>query len=187
MDAATRILLTLDSYLTGHSEVRLMGGAALILAYGMRRSTEDVDLLQDQAEVEFLAEECNLGPALEATNADLEHLGLYISHIWGPEQEILTPEWREHCREVPLPSAKHLRLLALGPLDLIVSKLCRADTLDLADIRHVIECCDLTGDDVRDAMRRATVPADLAPGYPGACRAVEALLETIGRGIATNR
>ncbi len=150
MDAATRILLTLDRYLSGPAEER------------------------------------NLGPALESTNADLEHLGLYISHIWGPEQEILTPEWRENCREVSLSSARYLRLLALGPLDLIVSKLCRADALDLADIRHVIEHCDLSGEEVRAAMRRASVLPHLAPGYPDACRAVEDLLVALGRGTATD-
>ena len=61
MDPATRILLTLDSHLSQRAEIRLMGGAAMILAYGRRRMTEDVDLLQDQAELEFLAEERDFG------------------------------------------------------------------------------------------------------------------------------
>lgn len=69
MDPATRILLTLDRHLSADAEIRLMGGAAMILAYGMPRSTEDVDLLQDDDELRFLAEERDFGPALGCRTA----------------------------------------------------------------------------------------------------------------------
>lgn len=176
MDPATRILLTLDGHLSDSVDIRLMGGAAMILAYGMRRSTEDVDLLQDDDELAFLAEERDFGPALEATNADLAAVGLYLSHIWGPEQEILTPSWRTNCRSVAIPGLQHLRVSALGPLDLIVSKLCRADALDLADIDWVIGAEQLSGSDVRVAMRDALVPEHFIDGYAAACQSVERLL-----------
>ncbi len=153
-----------------------MGGAAMILAYGMRRSTEDVDLLQDDDELRFLAEQRDFGFALEAANRDLEGTGLYLSHIWGPEQEILTPGWRAGCRAVALPGARHLVVTALGPLDLLVSKLCRADAPDLQDISWLVEAERLTPDEVRGAMRRATVPADFAADYPSACASVEKIL-----------
>lgn len=180
MDPATRILLTLDSHLSRPSDIRLMGGAAMILAYGMRRSTEDVDLLQDSDELLFLAENCDFGPALEATNADLAATGLYLSHIWGPEQEILTPEWRANCRPVVVPGLVHLRVTALGPLDLITSKLCRADAPDLADIEWVIDHERLSGAVVREAMRDALVPEQFLDGHVEACQRVEAILTRRG-------
>ena len=181
MDPATRILLTLDRHVSGPCEVRLMGGAAMILAYGMGRSTEDVDLLQDDDELVFLAEERDFGPALEATNAALEREGLYLSHIWGPEQEILTPEWRSACRRVAVAGLARLTVSALGPIDLILSKLCRADAPDLADIAWLIEREALDADRLRDAMRRAVVPAHFRSFYPEACASVEALLDTRDR------
>ena len=180
MDPATRILLTLDSHLSAEAEIRLMGGAAMILAYGMRRSTEDVDLLQDDDELAFLAEERDFGAALEGTNADLAKSGLYLSHIWGPEQEILTPNWRSACRAVAVPGVVHLRVSALGPLDLLVSKLCRADAPDLADIDWLIAGERLDGAAVRAAMRQALVPEHFLDFYGEACARVESILAARG-------
>jgi hypothetical protein len=99
---ARLILETLDKHLAGPAHVRLIGGAALILAYGRGRTTEGADLLLDDSEVQALIEQANFGEALERTNAELEPLGLYLTHTWGPEQQILTPRWREDCRPVPL-------------------------------------------------------------------------------------
>ncbi|MDP1827942.1 MAG: hypothetical protein Q8L48_32005 [Archangium sp.] len=48
---AELILQALDRHLEGPGTIRLLGGAALILGYGLDRATEDVDLLQDDAEV----------------------------------------------------------------------------------------------------------------------------------------
>ena len=49
--AVELILHTLDGFLTGPARIRLLGGAALILGYGMLRSTEDADLLEDDGEL----------------------------------------------------------------------------------------------------------------------------------------
>lgn len=52
MEPARRILTVLDRHLSGPADIRLLGGAALILGYGRGRSTEDVDLVPaDFAEV----------------------------------------------------------------------------------------------------------------------------------------
>lgn len=174
-NAAELILRTLDRHLTGPAEIRLMGGAALILAYGIDRTTEDADLLQDDRECELLVERAGFGDALEATNRELEPLGLYVSHIWGPEQQILTPAWRDRCRPVDL-QLPNLRATALGPLDLIVSKLCRADDEDLADIRFLVEHERLDAEEVRRAMREAMVPEVFRDGYPEACARAETIL-----------
>lgn len=164
----------LDAHLAGPGEIRLMGGAALILGYGMPRSTEDADLLMETAELEALVEEADLGEALEATNAELAAAGLYISHIWGPEQQILTPEWRNGCRPIALdPPLVRLRLTVLGPLDLVLSKLCRADDGDLADIRWLVARESLAPEAIRDAMARATVPPEFRAVYGEAVARVE--------------
>ncbi|MDQ3262276.1 MAG: hypothetical protein M3Y59_01250 [Myxococcota bacterium] len=170
------ILQTLDRHLTAPGEIRLLGGAALILAYGMDRSTEDADLLLDDPETELLIEESGFAEAVEATNQELADRGLYLTHIWGPEQQILTPEWRESCRRVESIPLARLRVTALGPLDLILSKLCRADDLDLADISHLIRHERLAPEVVREAMQRAVVPEIFSEVYPESRRKVEALL-----------
>ncbi|MFZ5471032.1 MAG: DUF6036 family nucleotidyltransferase [Myxococcota bacterium] len=171
------ILRTLDRHLRGPAQIRLMGGAALILAYGMDRTTEDADLLEDDRECELLIEQSGFSEALEAANAELAPRGLYVSHIWGPEQQILTPTWRTNCRPVPGLDFRHLRVTSLGPLDLIVSKLARADALDLEDVRHLIKHERLSSEAVRTAMDEAVVPKIYTEVFPASRARVEAMLE----------
>jgi hypothetical protein len=177
---AELIVRTLDRHLAGPAEMRLMGGAALVLAYGMDRATEDAaDFLMDQAELEAIAESADLGAALEATNLELEPLGLYVSHLWGPEQQILTPEWRTQCRRVVVdPPLAKLSLTALGPLDLVLSKLCRADQGDLDDIRWVVTRERLTADAFRGGVERALVPEAFKDVLPANAKRVLALFSS---------
>jgi hypothetical protein len=174
---AALILIALDRHLRVPADIRLMGGAAMALAYGLERPTEDADLLADEAELAVLAEHCDFGAALEAANAELEPRGLYLSHIWGPEQQILTPGWRAACRPIhPGLGLHNLRASALGPLDLIVSKLCRADDLDLADMAWLLDREALTAETVREAVAQALVPEAFADVFPENAAKLEALL-----------
>ncbi|MBI3180713.1 MAG: hypothetical protein HYZ28_01075 [Myxococcales bacterium] len=175
-EGAARILRTLDRHLTAPASIRLLGGAALVLGYRMQRSTEDADLLLDDAEARFLAEERDFGAALETTNEELQADGLYISHLWGPEQQVLTPSWRQGCRRVDLPGLRFLSVEVLGPLDLIASKLCRADEGDLEDIRYLMKVERLASKDVREALAAAIVPPEFAEVYPENRAKVERLL-----------
>jgi hypothetical protein len=177
VNPAEHIVRSLDRNLSGPAEVRLMGGAALILGYGMPRATEDADLLMETGELVLIVEKAGFSEALEATNRALEPDGLYVAHIWGPEQQILTPSWRERCRVVHLdPPLERLRLAVLGPVDLIVSKLCRADDGDLEDIRWLIEHEALSPISVRAAMQEALVPEAFRDVYPASVALVERLL-----------
>lgn len=176
MNPALEILQALDRHLRAPGAVRLLGGAALILGYGLRRMTDDADLLLDEAEVDLLIEQCEFGEALAATNAELEPKGLYVTHIWGPEQQILSPDWRAACRRVDVPGLAKLEVSVLGPIDLLLSKLCRADEGDLADIRHLLAVERLAPEAVRRALSTAVVPAEFAAIYPVSCAKVEALL-----------
>lgn len=172
---ARLILETLDSHLTGPGHIRLLGGAALILGYGRQRSTEDADLLLDDHEVTGLIDESGFSEALDATNRELEPLGLYLTHIWGPEQQILTPTWRENCRQLDLGLPK-LTASVLGPIDLICSKLARADDLDLEDVVWVASCERLTTEAIMAAARAALVPEVLEATWADALPRLEAAL-----------
>lgn len=107
---------------------------------------------------------------MEATNRELGPKGLYLTHIWGPEQQILTPQWRDACRPVVGLPLQHLTVTTLGPLDLIVSKLCRADDLDLISHER------LSAEAVREAVRQAVVPEVFAEVFPLGRAKLEALL-----------
>ena len=177
---AALILRTLEQHLEGPAHVRLFGGAAVILGYGATRATEDADLLQDDSEVQLMIEQANIGEALAKTNKELEPRGLYISHVWGPEQQILGPRWREDCRPVPAFSGR-LRLSVLGPMDLIVSKLARLDDVDIEDARYLIATECLTVESIRAALELAIVPAPLAEIFKETRPRLEALLASLSK------
>ena len=170
------ILRTLDRHLTGAGVIRLLGGAALILGYGRARATEDADLLLDDAECQALIDGAGFSEAVELTNRELEPRGLYLTHIWGPEQQILTPTWRAECRPIALDGLTRLGVTTLGPLDLITSKLARADDDDLEDIEWLIQHEGLSAERVRAAVSSATVPAPLAEVFPASRERLRLLL-----------
>lgn len=159
MNPAERIMITLGRHLEGPAHIRLMGGGALILGYGMPRTTEDADLLLEDGELEALIQDANIGAAIEATNAELESEGLYLTHLWGPEQQILTPEWKTSCRSVERDwGTPLLSVSVLGPVDLVLSKLCRYDEGDRQDVDFLVRSQGLRLEQIEVALRRATVP-----------------------------
>ena len=182
---AVLIARTLDAHLSGPAEVRVMGGAALVLGYGLERGTEDIDLIMEDDEIQVLIDGAGFSEALEATNRELEPLGLYLSHIWGPEQQILSPRWREQCRRVEtLPQLRYLQVTTLGPLDLFLSKLCRADAGDLDDLDWLVETEGLGRTDLRSAMEHAVVPASFRDTW---VTSVERVLSRYGLAPVTER
>ena len=178
MNPAERILSVLAKHLQGPAEIRLLGGAALTLGYGMPRSTEDVDLLLDDDELECLVRLADFGEALDAANRELQPEGLYLTHIWGPEHQILGPQWREHCHGgQPGFRQGALSVTVLGPMDLVLSKLCRADEGDIADIRFLIATQGLTRAQMEAAVAAANVPDVFTDVFAESSRRLLALPE----------
>ena len=172
---AELILQTLDRHLRGPGKIRLLGGAALTVGYGLTRATEDVDLLQDDAEVQALIDSADFGVALDAANAELEPRGLYLTHIWGPEQLLLAAGWRARCRLISLPSLARLRLEALGPADLVISKLARADDGDLRDMEFLLST-HTTVTEVELLLQTVQVPDVFSESWPRSQAALARLL-----------
>jgi hypothetical protein len=170
------ILRTLERHLTGPGEVRLFGGAALVLGYGRNRTTDDADLLLDDRECQALIDEAGFSEAIEATNTELEPRGLYITHVFGPEQQVLSPGWREACRPIALAGLSRLRISCLGPVDLALTKMGRADDEDLADIDFLVGTHQVDGAQLRRAIGSAVVPPEYAELFDAAKPKVLALL-----------
>jgi hypothetical protein len=174
------ILRTLDRHLTGPGEIRLFGGAALVLGYGRNRTTEDADLLMDDRECHALIEDAGFGEAIEAVNAELEPQGLYLSHIFGPEQQVLSPSWRASCRAIALPGLRLLSVTCLGPVDLVLTKMGRGDDEDFADVRFLFESRAVDAAAVRHALAEAIVPAEYAELFASARPKLTHLLDQFG-------
>ena len=119
----------------------------------------------DDEECALLVDTAGFGNAVDRTNAELEPLGLYLTHIWGPEQQVLAPGWRERCRALPMQGLSHLRLSVLGPLDIIVSKIARADEIDPQDILWLVLHERLSAGQVWAEIDKATVPDILVDAF----------------------
>ena len=170
------ILRTLDRHLTAPGEVRLFGGAAFVLGYGRDRTTDDADLLLDDRECQTLIDIAGFGEAIEATNQELEPRGLYLTHVFGPEQQVLSPEWRAACRLIVLPELKKLTVSCLGPVDLALTKMGRADDADLADVEFLLTTRQLDPEALKRAIEVAIVPPEYADLFAAAKPKVLALL-----------
>lgn len=171
------ILQTLDKHLTAPGKVRLFGGAAFILGYGRQRFTEDADLLLDDAECRALIDGSGFSEAVDATNAELSPRGLYVSHIFGPEQEVLSAGWRQRCRRVALEGLSRLEVEVLGPEDLVLTKLGRGDEGDFDDVRFLLGSKHVDRALLREALATAQVPPELAELFAVASAKLVALLD----------
>ncbi|MBL8923722.1 MAG: hypothetical protein JNJ54_33010 [Myxococcaceae bacterium] len=154
------ILKTLDGFMTGPGVVRLFGGAAFILGYGRDRTTEDADLLLDDRECLALVEGAGFAEAVEATNRVLEPRGLYLAHVFGPEQQVLAPGWRPRCRPLSIDGLSRLRVEVLAPEDLALTKLGRFDAADEDDVRFLLESRQLDPARWRHSIDEAIVPPE---------------------------
>lgn len=170
------ILQTLDRHMTGPGVIRLFGGAAFILGFGRRRTTEDADLLLDDRECQALIDDSGFAEAVEATNLELEPQGLYLAHVFGPEQQVLAPGWRERCFRLELTGLTRLQVLSLSAVDLALTKLGRGDDADFEDVIFLLETGAVQGDDFRDAIARAVVPPEYAELFAAAKPKALALL-----------
>ena len=169
MNTAGQIASILDKHLTKETTIIVYGAAALMLdpAYAPQmeqRRTNDVDIILPKHMEIQVDEDMDFWNAIESANKELQPKGLYITHIFPEAEVALTPEWREHLVALELPYARKLKVLRPRVLDLIISKMGRADAADLKDIRQMYQAewrasgRKITIAEVESAMTRAHVP-----------------------------
>jgi hypothetical protein len=113
-------------------EVRLdcMGGFVVTLVYGFSRPTADVDVLEiapREAAKRMLAVGIQGGPLHKKYKIYLDPVG--VAHV--PEN------YEDRLTEIFAGTFKHLRLCALDPYDLALSKLERNIQRDRDDVKHL--------------------------------------------------
>jgi len=95
--------------------------------------------------------------AQQRTNAELEPEGLYLTHLFRELEVILTPDWLKGRVRIAH-SFQRLTVFRPSTLDLILTKMARADENDLADIRFLLQQETLKVEQLRAAFQRARVP-----------------------------
>lgn len=120
--------------LDGKIPFYVFGGAAVVVAYGAPRATVDIDVLVDDRGIREKLEAW----AGRDTEIALRH-GIYFQAASVFMMPIEDPDWKERCVEILRGRLEHLRVMALGKEDLVLSKLGRYSDRDRADIQFLAE------------------------------------------------
>lgn len=164
-DNPSLILHTLDARLDHAVELTLIGKSALWLgfddvpkSYGV---TQDVDTVVPAQQSEQMNDDLAFWDALTAANGELQHLGIYLTHIFEEWQIIMRREWLAHRVPILRPALKHLRLFRPATLDLILSKMMRGDDPQHMDeIRWMVAHEGISAHELEMAFATAHVPDD---------------------------
>jgi hypothetical protein len=118
-DELRRFLRAVDEHLDGEAHLRVIGGGAAALGYGVPVTTSDIDTFESQPGVE------RIGPALARA---AEVTGLHV-----PVREAAVADaplnYEDRLRPV-LTELGHLRVSVLDPHDLALSKMVRGEEND---------------------------------------------------------
>ncbi|OYW31538.1 MAG: hypothetical protein B7Z47_00785 [Chthoniobacter sp. 12-60-6] len=164
-DNPSLILQTLDARLDHAVELTLIGKSALWLGFGnvpvAYSVTQDVDTVVPAQQSEQMNDDLAFWDALTAANAELQPLGIYLTHIFEEWQIIMRREWLIHRVPIQRPALTHLRLFRPATLDLILSKMMRGDDPQHMDeISWMIGLENISTLDLETAFSSAHVPED---------------------------
>ena len=132
-------------------DLYLGGGAAVLLAYGGRQATVDVDAIGSPEET--------LGELRRAAgrNSDIHRVTRYYLDLVPEGMFPHALGWRARSRLVDIPDLKNLRVHVLDPYDLVISKLGpkRFGPKDREDIRDVCDNARILPEVLREKYREA--------------------------------
>jgi hypothetical protein len=137
----------LDSLLAEAVQLHCIGGFAVVAAYGLLRSTNDLDYFSIQpydcaAQIETTA---GRGSSLAQKHK------MYVQRVGVAS----VPEsYDERLTELYPGHFANLRLFVPDPYDLALSKLTRNAERDREDVRHLAKTCSLDPDVLRDRYQK---------------------------------
>ena len=142
MNHPETILRTLDRHLIHPVRLILYGRAALALGFPSPtpefEATLDVDAILPLIEMESIESDDQFWTALESTNRELEPQGLYITHLFGEDQVILSRGWLDRLVSIEVTGLLNLSLFRPSTEDLILTKMMRIDPQDRADLQFLL-------------------------------------------------
>jgi len=161
MSNPLRILRTLDQQLTLPAEITLFGRSALALGYPQApthfHNTQDVDGILPLAWLQPPDEHQDFWQAVQRTNIELESDGLYLTHLFREVDVILQPDWIDRRLRLDV-GLRKLTVFRPATIDLILTKMARADVDDLQDIQFLLRQESFSRDQLDTAFARARVP-----------------------------
>jgi hypothetical protein len=128
----SKFLSEIDRTLTEPVELHCLGGFVMTLLYGLSRSTSDIDYI----EIVPPAARRQI-QAIAGIGSDLhKKFGLYLEHVGVAD---LPESYSERLVELFPGRFRHLRIFALEPHDLALSKLTRNSPIDQEDVQYLAQ------------------------------------------------
>ncbi len=124
-------LQELDTHLTMVTDVILVGGAAMILHFGARRATRDVDVLL------LRGDSAEFKRAVHAVALERDLPEDWINDAVKGFADILPPDFYQRLTPLDLP-LQHLRLYALGRPEQAAMKIVALREQDLEDLELLL-------------------------------------------------
>lgn len=123
-------LSDIDERLTEDVELHCLGGFVITVLYDLPRPTADVDVIviSPRSEIEPLMDLAGQGSALHSKHK------VYLQLVGVAT---VPDEYEERLTDISPAAFKHLRVLALDPYDLALSKLERNTQRDRDDVKHL--------------------------------------------------
>jgi hypothetical protein len=132
----------LDSLLKEPIELHCIGGFAIVAAYRLKRSTNDLDY--------FTLVPCNRVPDLEKLAGEGSLLAKkYKVHVHHAAVATLPESYDERMKELFPGHFKSIRLFVLDPYDLVLSKLSRNVERDREDVAFLAKTQNLEASTLR--------------------------------------
>ena len=142
-DKLMEFLAIVDKELKEPVELTAVGGTAMTLL-GLKDSTIDIDFDVETKHLERFRK--TLESISHGYTIDLFHGGMVFS-------QQLPQDWTD--KRIPIKRGfKNIRLYALHPLDIVVSKIGRLNDRDISDIRSCIKKHNLTKQRIKSRAKR---------------------------------
>lgn len=126
----------LDGLLSEPIELHCIGGFAVVTAYGLPRSTNDLDY--------FSLEPCNLAREVQDLAGEGSPLARkHKVHVHHAAVATVPESYDERLAELFAGRFKNLRLFILDPYDIVLSKLSRNQERDREDVAYLVKAKDL--------------------------------------------
>jgi hypothetical protein len=138
-----RLLLALDESLDHDFRLIIYGRSAIWLGFdnppAAAATTQDVDAIIPNDQVQALADDLRFWDARDAVNARFKSEGLYITHLFPESEVFLRRDWMRHIIPLSHLRLNHLKLFRPATIDLVLTKMMRGnDEQDMADVQFII-------------------------------------------------
>ncbi len=151
------LLLALDEALDHEVRLIIYGRSSIWLGFdnppAAAATTQDVDAIIPNEQVQALADDLRFWDARDAVNERFKSAGLYITHLFPESEVFLRRQWADHIVPITRLPLKRIKLFRPETIDLVLTKMMRGnDEQDMADAEFMIRHDHITESQLIEAF-----------------------------------